>query len=123
MSELEQLRNDLNSTIDALTKTAVRLKQSARLSVEKSADYEQLKSNYKIQLAAEDTASGAKARTVSLIESMYRLKFAHERLMANLAKIEHDTDVLLFKGLQAKLNALQTVARLSESEMRMGAHI
>ncbi len=122
MSELKQLRDDLNKTLDALTSTAQRIKQSGREAVNKEAHYESLKANYKIHIAAEDAASGSKARTVSLIESMYRLKYANERLAMMLSRRDYETDVLLYKGIMAKLNALQSVARLAESEMKLGAN-
>lgn len=119
MTELETLRSELTEAIDALTATARRLKTSARESVNKQAEYDLLKSNYKIQIEAEDKLSGVKGRTIPVIEAMYRSRYHKERLAAHLAKIEYESDVLLWKGLQAKLNAIQTKCRLIESEMKM----
>ncbi len=122
MNDLQQLRIDLDQTINNLTDTAKRLKISAREAANKRSDYERLKSGYKIQIAAEDELSGKKARTVPLIEALYRSKFAIERLEANLAESDYETDVHLYKGIMAKLNALQSLGRMIESEMKLGVN-
>lgn len=120
MSELQRLKNDLQESIDALSTTAKRLKLSGAESVNAAADYELKKSRLKIEIAAEDATSGGKARTVAHIEAIYRAQFADERLKAQFKKMEYDTDVLLLKAIQSKLNAQQSLCRLTESEMKLG---
>ena len=120
MSELENLRKDLEATIDALTKTAHRLKGSARETANKRSDYENKKNGYLIQLAAEDAESGNKPRTIALQTAMYRLMFKDERQAHLLAEADYESDRDLFKGIMAKLNALQSLLRITETEMRLG---
>jgi len=121
MNDLERLRNELNDAINALTQTAMRLKSSAREAVEKRSDYEERKNGYLIQLAAEDAESGTK-RTVALQQAMYRQLYKNERRAYLLAEADLDSDKDLFRGIQAKLNALQTVSRLTESEVKLGVN-
>lgn len=120
MDDLINLKKDIRATIEALTETARRLKVSAKEAVNKTAEYEAKKNPYKTKLEAEGKADKTKALTVSGIEAKYRTRFAEERREAHLAKADHETDVLLFKGLQMKLSAQQTLARLIEAEMKMG---
>lgn len=120
MNELQRLKQDLQESIDALSITAKRLKLSGADSVNSAADYELKKSRLKIEIAAEDAVSEGKGRTVAHIEAIYRAQFADERLAAHLAKMNHETDVLIFKGLQCKVNAIQSLCRLTESELKLG---
>ncbi len=120
MSEILELKKQLQESIDALSTTAKRLKLSGAASVNAAADYELKKSRLKIEIAAEDAASEGKARTVACIESIYRAQFADERLEAHLAKMNYETDVLIFKGLQCKVNAIQSLCRITETELKTG---
>jgi len=114
MNEIEEIISDLNEAVTALTSTASRLKQSARDAVEKRADYENKKNKYLIELAADDTK-----RTVLLQQAMYRKMFETERLQWQLSDRVYESDKDLFRGLQAKLNALQTIARLREGLLKI----
>lgn len=121
MNDLTQIKDELNSAVDALTQTAKRLKVSAQTFVNKRCEYENKKNQYVLQLKAEEETSGGKIkRTDAVRQSMYRLMYQKERLEWLAAEMDYETDKDLYKGLIAKLNALQTVARLTETEMKLG---
>eukprot|EP00914_Ancora_sagittata_P029515 GHVO01058430.1.p1 GENE.GHVO01058430.1~~GHVO01058430.1.p1 ORF type:complete len:118 (+),score=7.70 GHVO01058430.1:311-664(+) len=112
--ELNELKAQINTTCDKLREIAGNVKSSGINAVNKRADYEGKKNKYLIELAAED-----KKRTVALQQAMYRKMYEQERLEWQLAEREYDANKDVMKCALATLNALQTQARLLETEINM----
>lgn len=106
-----------------MTETAKRLKQSAQNAVNKKCEYEGLKNQYLLQLKAEESDDPKIKRTDSIRTAMYRLMYKNERKFWLAAEAEYLTDTILFKGLIAKLNALQSIGRLTETEIKYGTTV
>lgn len=120
MSELNKVIGDLQQTVGALTQTALRLKKSAVASVNARSVYENQKNQYLLQLKAEESLDATIKRTDAIRTAMYRSQFADERLAWQLAEVNYETDRDLLRALMAKLNAIQSIARLTESELKGG---
>lgn len=120
MNDLEKIKNDLQSAVDALTETAKRLKTSAKEAVNKRCEYEAKKNSYLIEMKAEESDDPTIKRTDAIRTAMYRQMFKDERKEWLAAESDYETDVIIFKGLQSKLNAQQTLSRLIEMEHKSG---
>jgi uncharacterized Ntn-hydrolase superfamily protein len=120
MNDFAHIIQEIEKTVEALTATAKRLKKSAAKSVNKQCDYEDKKNDYVLSLKKSAKANPDEKVTDAMRESMYRAKFKQERSDALEAAADYESDKILFKGLQSKLNALQTIARLTESELKLG---
>jgi uncharacterized Ntn-hydrolase superfamily protein len=123
MSELKQIKDDLQSAINSLTTTAKRLKQSAADAVTARCDYENLKNQYLLELKAEESDDPKIKRTDAIRTAMYRALYKEERKAYLAAEADYESDKDLFRGLQAKLNALQSIARLTETEIKYGTTV
>lgn len=118
MDQLKTTQNELRTAIDELDALSEQIRHEARAAATTSASYEEKKNRYLITLFAEEAEGGFK-RTETQRQALYRTAFREERLEAMLAKEELQSSRDLFKGLQAKINALQTIARLSEAELKL----
>lgn len=118
MEELTRIKTDLTATIAAIEALANVIGMEARDSADRAADYEEKKNSYLIELYEEEIQFGFK-RTEAQRQALYRDRFREERRRMLLSREELQSSRDLLKGLQAKLNALQTLARLSELEFKI----
>jgi hypothetical protein len=118
MDELREIQRQLTEAITELEAFAEILRTDARLATSRAADYEEAKNQYLIALYSEEVEQGFK-RTEAQRQALYRDRFKDLRRASMLAKEELQSSRDLFKGLQAKINAIQTIARMSEAEMKL----
>lgn len=118
MDELGEIKEMLRSAVGQLDSLGAELKQEARSATEKAADYEERKNGFLTQLFDEEAQKGFK-RTESQRQALYRAAYREERREAMIAKEQLQSSRDLYRGLQAKVNAIQTLARIVEAEMRL----
>lgn len=118
MDELTEIKRMLNEAVAQLDATGAELKAEAREATDRQADYEERKNEFLIALFAEEAEKGFK-RTESQRQALYRSAYRAERRQAMLAKEQLAASRDLYRGLQAKVNAIQTLARIAEAEMRL----
>ena len=120
---MKEIIDQMNETINALTDTALRLRKSGTESVNARCDYEDAKNELVLKLRQEEIDDPKKKRTDAVRQSVYRSMLKEERKNWLGKESNYETDKILFKGLQSKINALQTVARLTETELKMGTDV
>jgi predicted nucleic acid-binding Zn-ribbon protein len=116
--DLEQLEKALEEATENLSKLGRQMKTAARREAELRSEYENLKNSYLIELYAEEVDKASK-RTVDLRTAMYRLRYKNERMAWLLAKADFESDRDLFKGLQSKITAIQSLIGLEREKMRL----
>lgn len=118
MSDTLELEKELETATENLTKLGRQMKASAVLEAEMRSDYEELKNQYLIELYAQEVDKATK-RTEAQRTAMYRIKFKDERRRWLMAKADFDSDRDLFKGLQSKITAIQTLISLEKAKMNL----
>lgn len=118
MEEVIELEKELKDATGNLTELGRRMKKSARAEAELRSEYENLKNSYLIELYASEVDKASK-RTVEQRTAMYRHKFQNERMRWLLAKADYESDRDLFKGLQSKITAIQTLIGIEKEKMRL----
>lgn len=116
--DLQQLEQELQNATENLTKLGRQMKSSARLEAELRSEYENRKNSYLIELYAEESEKAFK-RTEAHRTAMYRLKYKDDRQRWLLAKADFESDRDLFKGLQSKITAIQSLIGLEREKMRL----
>lgn len=119
MEQIEDIREMIRRTVADLDRQGMELKQAAVQATNDEADYEERKASFLVALFEEEAELGFK-RTESQRQSLYRRALKDDRRRANLSRETLQADRELYRGLQTKINALQTLARMIEAEMRLG---
>jgi len=117
--ELLDITSEMEATLKALDSLMIDMHESATESVNTRCDYEDKKNRYVLELKAEELADPKLKRTDKVRQSMYRLQFNNERQQWLAKDSAHDVNKLVHKGLLAKLNALQSLLRLVDGEIKM----
>lgn len=118
MDELAEIKGMLRRAVDELESAGAELRKEAREASDRAADYEERKNAFLTELFAEEAEKGFK-RTESQRQALYRAAYKAERREAMTAKGQLDASRDLYRGLLAKVNAIQTLARIAEAEMRL----
>lgn len=108
----------LGEAVAQLEQAGAELKREAREATDRQADYEERKNEFLVALFTEESEGGFK-RTESQRQALYRSAYRLERREAMAAKAGLDASRDLYRGLLAKVNAIQTLARIAEAEMRL----
>lgn len=116
--ELPDLMRAIENTVADLDKQGDALKTSAMVSANARASYSEVKHRELIAMKAEEIETKTK-RTIQDREALYRNKFSNERREWMMAEADHDSNKDLYRGTMSKLNALQSLLRVKEGEMRM----
>lgn len=118
MEEVFELEKELKTATENLSKLGRQMKASAKLEADLRSDYEELKNDYLIELYSQEVDK-ASERTVAQRTAMYRTKYKNERRRWLLAKADFESDRDLFKGLQSKITAIQTLIGIEKEKMRL----
>lgn len=118
MDELTEIKRMLGEAVSQLDALGAELRREAREATDRQADYEERKNGFLIELFNEESQKGFK-RTESQRQALYRSAYRAERREAMVAKEQLNASRDLYRGLQAKVNAIQTLARIAEAEMRL----
>ena len=118
MDELTEIKRMLTEAVAQLDALGAELKAEAKAATDRQADYEERKNGFLIELFSEEADKGFK-RTESQRQALYRSAYRHERREAMVAKEQLAASRDLYRGLQSKVNAIQTLARIAEAEMRL----
>ncbi len=117
MKEQLELINDMEAALVDLEQCGKELSHYAIEAVNTRAHYEKKKNMMLLEIAAQE----GKQPTVDVKTAMYRNKYAQERLAWQLADAQASTQRELHRGLLAKINALQSLLKISEGEYKIGS--
>jgi len=118
MQELLELDKELRDATENLTKFARVFKASAVKEAESHCVYEEKKNRFLIVLYDEEVQQSIK-RTEVQRKAMYRNEYAKERRDWLLAKADFESDRDLFKGLQSKIMALQSLIGIEKAKLNL----
>lgn len=118
MDNLENLEMELLKATEDLVKAGESLKKSAKAEADFHSAYDLKKNKFLVLLYNEEIEQKIK-RTVDQRVAMYRTKFSEERRDWLMAKADYESDRDLYRGVQIRVSAIQTLIGVEKEKMKL----